>query len=327
MQRFAGSGLLLGVLLSTPLSAVAPCDAGPATAGESAVQQSSTPAATSAHPSSSRDIGQASTGEPDATGRSQSSVPASTADNFCQALATAAGDNDLPVDFFTRLIWQESRFDSNAVSRTGAQGIAQFMPGTASWRGVANPFDPLEAVTKSAQLLRDLRQEFGNLGLAAAAYNAGPRRVREWIAGRRSLPGETRAYVRLVTGRSPKEWTAAQTGPAQVPRTEAAPCEQTVTLSVHPSSPAAHPGTKSTEPWGVELVGSSSERGALAAYHQLQQKYPLILSDREARIVFHGVAHDMGWARVRVGTESRASAEKLCASLRVAGAGCDVLRN
>ena len=80
--------------------------------------------------------------------------------------------------------------------------MAQFMPGTASWRGLADPLDPLEAIAQSAKFLRDLRGEFGNLGLAAAAYNAGPGRVRDWLAGRRGLPPETRAYVRLVTGQS-----------------------------------------------------------------------------------------------------------------------------
>src|SRR5689334_20131183 len=99
----------------------------------------------------------------------------------------------------------ESRFDPHAVSRAGAQGVAQFMPGTASWRGLADPFDPGASLTKSAQLLRELVREFGNLGLAAAAYNAGAGRVHQWLAGRRGLPGETRAYVRILTGRSVQE--------------------------------------------------------------------------------------------------------------------------
>jgi soluble lytic murein transglycosylase-like protein len=60
-----------------------------------------------------------------------------------------------------------------AVSRAGAQGVAQFMPATARWRCLADPFDSLEAIAQSAKLLRDLGREFGNLGLAAAAYNAG----------------------------------------------------------------------------------------------------------------------------------------------------------
>jgi soluble lytic murein transglycosylase-like protein len=90
----------------------------------------------------------------------------------------AAAENGLPVEFFARVIWQESRFNARAVSPKGASGIAQFMPQTASWHGLADPFDPIEALRHSAAYLRELRDRFGNLGLAAAAYNAGPGRVR-----------------------------------------------------------------------------------------------------------------------------------------------------
>jgi soluble lytic murein transglycosylase-like protein len=132
-------------------------------------------------------VGQASAGEPDqvpSAERTQSpsatpSKGAPSVASICDALVVAAGENDLPVDFFARLIWQESRFDPTAVSRAGAQGVAQFMPATANSRGLADPFDPIESIAHSAKLLRDLRRELGNLGLAAAAYNAGPGRVRD----------------------------------------------------------------------------------------------------------------------------------------------------
>lgn len=249
-------------------------------------------------------------------------------ESLCQALGEAAGANDLPVDFFIRLIWQESRFDPNAVSRAGAQGVAQFMPATASWRGLADPFDPAAAIIKSAELLRDLRREFGNLGLAAAAYNAGSGRVRDWLAGRRGLPGETRAYVRIVTGRAAEEWTgAADDGTAQPGVALGVPCLPYAGAPSASLPHAAAPPRKPVEPWGVELVGSSSEAGALAAYRQLQRKHAAILGSLEPRIVHHGVIRDMGWARIRVDADTRASAQKLCASLRAAGAGCDVLRN
>jgi soluble lytic murein transglycosylase-like protein len=154
----------------------------------------------------------ATTGPPAAEGTSS---PATTPTTVCHALAAAAAANDLPFAFLTRLIWQESRFKAEAVSRAGAQGVAQFMPGTARLRGLGNPFDPLEAIAESARLLRDLNREFGNLGLAAAAYNAGPGRIRDWLSGRRPLPAETRAYVRIVTGRTAEEWAGRQAAPAE----------------------------------------------------------------------------------------------------------------
>jgi soluble lytic murein transglycosylase-like protein len=126
--------------------------------------------------------------------------------DLCNALYTSAQDNDLPVPFFANLIWQESRLREDAVSRKGALGIAQFMPETAAESGLDNPFDALQAIPASAHFLRELHLEFGNLGFVAAAYNAGARRVIEWLEHRGSLPRETRGYVVRVTGLSVDAW-------------------------------------------------------------------------------------------------------------------------
>ncbi len=120
--------------------------------------------------------------------------------------ATSAHDNDLPIPFFANLIWQESRLRDDAVSPKGAVGIAQFMPKVATENGLDNPFDPLQAIPASARFLRELRLQFGNLGFVAAAYNAGARRVAEWLERRGELPRETRTYVVRVTGLSVDAW-------------------------------------------------------------------------------------------------------------------------
>jgi Transglycosylase SLT domain len=255
------------------------------------------------------------------------SPPASqsvSTDTICAALAQAAAQNDLPVDFFTRLIWQESRFDPAAVSRAGAQGVAQFMPATASWRGLSNPFDPLEAIAESARLLRDLRRDFGNLGLAAAAYNAGPARVRDWLAGRRALPGETRAYVRIVTGQAPEQWVGANASTTEMRSEKPVPCGEVAALVARTVPPASKPAPV----WGVELVGGPTDETALAAYRRYEQKYPSILAGRETYIVHHGLGRGMmGWAHVHVAADDRPSAAKLCADLRGAGVSyCEVQR-
>lgn len=169
---------------------------------------------------------------------------------ICESLTAAAHANGLPVDFFAALIWHESHFDPQAVSRTGAQGVAQFMPATAVWRGVTDPFNPAEAINKSAQLLGDLVREFGNLGLAAAAYNAGQGRVRDWLNGRRGLPNETRAYVRVVTGQSPEYWSENRSGTSEKPSSPSAPCRQTGTTSTRFTSATDWASPKHIDPWG-----------------------------------------------------------------------------
>ena len=99
------------------------------------------------------------------------------------------------------------------------------MPATASWHGLADPFDPMESLRHSAAYLRELLNRFGNLGLAAAAYNAGPGRVSAWLTNHRPLPGETRNYVALVTGWTADEW-ASSTPPEKAETTipKGVPC-------------------------------------------------------------------------------------------------------
>lgn len=127
-------------------------------------------------------------------------------DDLCNALFTSAQNNDLPVPFFANLLWQESRLRADDVSKKGAQGIAQFMPQVATETGLADPFDPMQAIPASARFLQKLRLQFGNLGFVAAAYNAGAHRVIEWLENRASLPRETRVYVVRVTGLSADTW-------------------------------------------------------------------------------------------------------------------------
>jgi soluble lytic murein transglycosylase-like protein len=125
---------------------------------------------------------------------------------LCDTAASVAEANNLPVPFFANLIQQESGFQPHVVSSAGAQGIAQFMPRTAVEHGLVNPFDPIHALAVSAKFLRSLLAQFGNLGLAAAAYNAGPRRVGDWLTKRGKLPTETRNYVQNVTGKPAEHW-------------------------------------------------------------------------------------------------------------------------
>ncbi|MBV9553894.1 MAG: lytic transglycosylase domain-containing protein [Alphaproteobacteria bacterium] len=125
---------------------------------------------------------------------------------MCQLVGEAAATAAVPEALLTRLLWVESRFRLNATSPTGAQGVAQFMPQTALDRGLADPFEPGQAIPNAARLLADLDLRFGNFGLAAAAYNAGAARVAAWLAGSGTLPVETRGYVLAVTGRVAEDW-------------------------------------------------------------------------------------------------------------------------
>ena len=144
--------------------------------------------------------------------------------DLCNALMTSAEDNNLPVPFFANLIWQESRLRKDSVSSKGALGIAQFMPQTAAESGLHDPFDPFQAIPASARLLHELREQLGNLGFAAAAYNAGAGRVTAWLAHRQGLPRETRDYVVRVTGRSAEDWRKTPPDDAALTFAHRLPC-------------------------------------------------------------------------------------------------------
>ncbi len=90
----------------------------------------------------------------------------------------------------------ESDFDPQAVSPKGARGLMQLMPETAADYQVRDVFDPRENLLGAAAFLRDLLDEFGDLKLALAAYNAGPEKVRRF-GGVPPYP-ETRRYIRRV---------------------------------------------------------------------------------------------------------------------------------
>jgi soluble lytic murein transglycosylase-like protein len=130
---------------------------------------------------------------------------------------TSAKQEGLPIDFLTRLIWRESAFRTHAISAAGAIGVAQFMPGTASDRGLADPFDPATAIPASAKLLAELEGKFGNLGFAAAAYDAGPTALSSWLAGKGAMRAETQDYVLATQVTTPRNG-APPRGPPLRPR-------------------------------------------------------------------------------------------------------------
>ncbi len=239
--------------------------------------------------------------------------------SVCLLLESAAHSNGLPVEFFVRLIWRESRFRPTAVgpsTRRGkhALGIAQFMPATAAERRLLDPFNPIEALPKAAEFLKDLRSEFGNLGLAAAAYNAGPARVHAWMAGTASMPTQTRAYVEAITGSPIDAWAASRDFEVkseagvtclklmakleQAPTTFLAALQQHVVMGV-------------LQPWGAILAANKSRSEILDRYAALQQRFAAVLTGRDP-IVLERRLGSLPRYQVRVGADSRAAANDVC---------------
>ncbi|MCI4679680.1 lytic transglycosylase domain-containing protein [Rhodoblastus acidophilus] len=265
-----------------------------------------------------------------------------TIKKVCDEISLAARTYHLPKKFLLRLIWQESRFNPKAVSPAGAQGIAQFMPATAQWRGLDDPFDWSLSIEHSGRWLGELRQQFGNLGLAAAAYNAGPGRVQDWLAGAGGLPEETRAYVRTITGRNADDWIGQRDASASVEtRLDDMECpprsyRPMTALSAEPDAAwkkgkhARSAGPKSrVRPWALQLIGDRSKSAAMQQYATMRRHFPTILGSHAPEVVARriGGRRPTFWYQIRVSEVTRQSAASLCSRLKSAGGDCLVIPN
>jgi len=247
---------------------------------------------------------------------------------LCGIVEASAKAEGLPVNFFTRLIWRESAFRTDAVSPAGAEGVAQFMPGTASERGLADPFDPASAIPASAKFVAELAQRFGNLGLAAAAYNAGPNAVAAWLSGAGFMPLETQDYVLAITGHDVEEWRGEKP-PASASPDPAEPCLVSIAklrVSPGPVSPII---LGLFAPWGVQVAGSFSKAAALGAFARAERTYANVIGGMSP-FVLGSALRSRGFRpfyRVRLPAQTRREAETLCNRLEAAGGACVVLRS
>jgi Transglycosylase SLT domain/SPOR domain len=262
-----------------------------------------------------------------------------TREAICLMVESAARAAGLPLEFFARVIWQESRFQTDAVgplTRSGqrAQGIAQFMPGTASERRLLDPFDPVQALPKSAEFLGELRDQFGNLGLAAAAYNAGPRRVQEWLAGTGYMPQETRNYVLAITGSTVEEWAGAGRNGKMPALALASSCRELMALLKRAPNPFVtgleqRITLAAAKLWGVQLAAGFDRDKALAMYARAMKRLSAVIGDQDPSLL-SSVMRSRGtraFYQVRIGADTRQVADDLCNRIRRAGGACFVLRN
>ncbi|WP_354225952.1 transglycosylase SLT domain-containing protein [Bradyrhizobium sp. F1.4.3] len=255
---------------------------------------------------------------------------------LCLMVEAAAKANDLPLAFFARVIWQESRFQSDAigpVTRNGqrAQGIAQFMPGTASERRLLDPFDPVQALPKSAEFLGELRNQFGNLGLAAAAYNAGPKRVRDWLADSGYMPQETRNYVSAITGVSVDDWAKAGRNGAMPEPAQTSNCRKLIALLERSPNvfvvQLEHRVTlAAAKRWGVQVAAGFNRDNALAMYARAMKGLNAPISDQSDPLLFRSRGTS-SFYQVRIGSDTRREADNLCSRIRRSGGSCLVKRN
>jgi hypothetical protein len=246
----------------------------------------------------------------------------------CDLIARHADDHRLPRAFLARLLWKESRFDPNAVSYKGAEGIAQFMPGTAAMRGLEDAFDIEQAIPASAAYLAELSDRFGNLGLAAAAYNSGEARVTRWLANGGFLPLETENYVLDIMGEPADSFVERERSDEVPPLDEEKSFDDACReMPVSDFSTVAM-ATVPVLPWGIQVAGSFNRAAAIRGWQRVQARNLEALGDIEPVVSrVRSPIGRRGIYAVRIGAETRGEANELCAALRQAGGACVVTRN
>lgn len=251
-----------------------------------------------------------------------------TIGRICTLLEREADRNGIPKDFFARLIFKESRFDPGAVSPAGAEGIAQFMPGTAAMRGLDDSFDIEKALPASAKYLGELKDRFGNLGLASAAYNAGEGRVSRWLSSGGFLPLETENYVLDIMGEPADVFAepsyAGTVQPLHPTVAFAKACRNLpVTMSAVVAMSSIH-----TKPWGIQVAGNARRNAAIRQWDRVKGRFSALLSGHDPVVSrVRSARVPRGIYAVRIGAESRKEADKICDRLRQAGGACVVMRN
>jgi hypothetical protein len=253
----------------------------------------------------------------------------------CRLIDDAARANNLPVAFMTRVIWRESSFRAAAISPKGAEGIAQFMPVTATDRGLLDPFDPAQAIPKAARLLAELRTRFGNLGLAAAAYNAGAARVAGWLRDAGGLPAETQAYVRFVTLRDAAAWVfsggGGWRGGAAGPFAEEGGCSAVIAelRNANGDGEMLDAAFAPFAPWGVQLAGNFSKALALAEFARAERRDAAVIGGLRPMIIGRRLRYlgTRPYYEVRLPAATRQAADILCQQIRGVGGACVALRS
>jgi hypothetical protein len=247
--------------------------------------------------------------------------------DVCRTIEAAARAHVVDRGFFARLLWKESLFDSTAVSPAGARGIAQFMPETASRRGLEDAFNPAEALYASAAYLADLTRAYGNIGLAAVAYNGGEARADRFVAGAAGLPDETRDYVAAITGYSAETWRDAP--PASVDLALAGGEFQSACVALAANrSFREFRSEPALLPWGVVLAMNRDGAGAERQAARLKHRHAAVL-DGETISYSRGRRAGLPgrFTYAQVGRQTRTEADAFCACLRQAGGDCMVLKN
>lgn len=250
----------------------------------------------------------------------------------CNAIEVFTKRHSLNSGFFARLIWQESRFDPNALSHANARGIAQFIPSTARLRGLKDPYNPADALEHSAQYLSEMVRRYGNEGMAAIGYNGGERRAEGFLEGKGLAP-ETVNYVPIITGLTAEQWrdTPPKDHDFRLDKNMSfhAACTQMARNRKLTPLKRVKPPPPPIKPWGVQLGFGTSKNSAKDKINRQTLSCRAQVRREKLDLVYvkNRVSGKKGYFFGRIGRNSRQGAQKLCNSLKRLRCSCLVVQN
>jgi hypothetical protein len=273
--------------------------------------------------------GQCSTGK---WGHAQCIRPAHFVYDTCSAIEVFAQRHGLNTGFFARLIWQESRFDPNALSPANARGIAQFIPSTAILRGLKDPYNPADALEHSAQYLAEMVKQYGSEGMAAIGYNGGERRAEGFLEGKGLAP-ETVNYVPIITGLTAEQWRDApplnHDFSLDPGKSFFEACSDMARNRRLTTLKRAAPPPPTVKPWGVQLAFGTSKKAAQEKVRRQTGSCRGRISGEKLDLIYvqNRVSGRKGYFFARIGRDSLAGAQQLCDTLKRQQCSCLVVQN
>lgn len=252
------------------------------------------------------------------------------ADDLCTALKLFSDRYSLDPYFFTRLIWQESKFDPNARSRAKAMGIAQFIASTAEIRGLDDPFNPAEALDVSARYLVELDIKFGSLGLAATAYNAGETAAKNFKKQTAGLPNETWKYVQIITGLDPRKWRDMPPDAHDFTLTKGQDFQTScIKLAQSRRLESSQKFTAQFKKWGVQLASGSTPGAAAVSYKRRIRSCKRFIKNRKPDYIYTSpkIKSRRPSYGARISFDSRRKAHGFCLRLQQYKCQCAVYKN
>ncbi|MBA70973.1 MAG: lytic transglycosylase [Rhizobiales bacterium] len=253
---------------------------------------------------------------------------AGNVDRLCALIAEQADIHGLPEAFLARLLFSASAFDPAYVSPTGAAGVAKFNAAVAESGGLSDPSDIETAVPAAARRLSALTERLGNLGLAAAAYQAGEKPVRRWMDGDGYLPASTVFFVQQLTGKGPEAFRSPSATfdikPLETRYAFAEACKRMPLIA----SGEASTDIPADMPWAVVVGAGPDLDGAMKSWAGVRERTGFRVGGGKVYVThLEGGKARRNRYSVRIGAESRGSALAICSRLRGKGGACMVTRN